>query len=801
MSKKGAPESPGRLRKQVEAARQLVEEAEEHYTSGQAFGSAAQSLPDSFPGYEITREIHRGGQGIVYQAIQESTHRKVALKVLREGSFATPADTARFQREVRILGQLNHANIVTIHDSGEAKGHFYFVMDYIPGQPLDKYMAKHKQSIEDTLKLFTKICEAVNAAHLHGINHRDLKPSNIRIDDEGEPHVLDFGLAKASKDENDENARTQALTITGQFLGSLPWASPEQAAGTPHDIDVRTDVYSLGVILYQMLTGSFPYEVVGNMRDVLDNIVKNEPTKPSTVRRQINDEVETIVLKCLSKDRQRRYQTAGEVARDTCNYLSGKPIEAKRDSGWYVFKKTIKRHKGRASVAAVLLVLVFVSIAVIATMRERQMQAHDRALAAEESASIRQYQLTISKVAVEKRDRVQAYLDQLRAPIDERKRGYLVENLDVLSDICTRIRLGEASELDMRTLGFALVKTKVKARSLLDEIDARDLKLDLEYKFESRIPLPADFGALITDQLFIDKTPVGVPKEILMALPKGWVGTHQYPFGASFTLGHHRLHGSLRLQIVEMGVIPEYPRTDQYFEIEDIPKPKLEHIKSRFPGAVIDLPIEEFNFTVVPEYPKHHPHKITSQLMAEEFDKGFVLKRISFVVTDYTTLFIQMSFKAPLVPVAFDGVLFTADHGWNQPFRFLANSNGGFLFSFEEDVSNGHCYDGIGSFHMRARSDEEGRRMAEDGCDTSLRLMGNRMKAVIPLGTCIHLRMTASQDVARSHPDVSEYLDMQIERSIELTSMTPSEFEIETQSTPSGLWILESLPGLLAESG
>jgi serine/threonine protein kinase len=153
---------------------------------------------DSFTGYENLHEIHRGGQGVVYQALQKSTRRKVALKVMRDGPFGAPGDVARFEREVQVLGALQHPNIVAIHDSGSAAGHFYFVMDYISGQPLDTYMAGARHSVKDTLKLFAIICEAVNAAHLRGIIHRDLKPSNIRIDEAGQPHILDFGLAKVA---------------------------------------------------------------------------------------------------------------------------------------------------------------------------------------------------------------------------------------------------------------------------------------------------------------------------------------------------------------------------------------------------------------------------------------------------------------------------------------------------------------------------------------------------------------------------------------------------------------------------
>jgi serine/threonine protein kinase len=143
------------------------------------------SPPDSFTGYKILRKIHRGGQGVVYQAIQESTDRKVAIKVMKEGPFAGPADKARFDREVRVLSQLKNPSIVTIHDTGSAAGVQYLVMDFVSGQPLDVYMASSQRSIGETLELFEKVCEAVNAAHLRGIIHRDLKPGNIRVDAEG----------------------------------------------------------------------------------------------------------------------------------------------------------------------------------------------------------------------------------------------------------------------------------------------------------------------------------------------------------------------------------------------------------------------------------------------------------------------------------------------------------------------------------------------------------------------------------------------------------------------------------------
>lgn len=353
---------------------------------------AADQLPiDAFPGYDILREIHRGGQGVVYQALQKTTKRKVAIKLIHGGPFTGASGRGRFEREVQILGQLNHPNIVGILDSGVAKdGSFYYVMDYISGRSLDEVLRSSKEHghVRETISLFIKVCDAVNAAHLRGVIHRDLKPANIRIDNNGEPIVVDFGLAKiATPDIANPDQGARVMTATGQFIGSLPWASPEQAEGASGAIDVRTDVYSLGVMLYQMLTGKFPYIVVGNMRDVLENILRAQPSRPSTLRKQINNEVETIILKCLAKERDRRYQNAGELARDLRHYLSGEPIEAKRDSGLYVISKTLSRYKGTVAAASILLAaLCIFAVAITIMYRESERQ---RGLVAEAQAQTR----------------------------------------------------------------------------------------------------------------------------------------------------------------------------------------------------------------------------------------------------------------------------------------------------------------------------------------------------------------------------------------------------------------------------
>ncbi len=392
--------------------------------SGSAVVGGGDGLPEpgAFPGYEILREIHRGGQGVVYQAIQKATKRKVAIKVLREGVMSAGSrGRARFEREVEILGQLQHPNIVAIHDSGVAGGQFYYVMDYISGQTLDAWMSSGEHDIGATLRLFLKVCDAMNVAHLKGVIHRDLKPSNIRIDSAGEPHVLDFGLAKIATGEVTSEPHAQVMTVTGQFIGSLPWASPEQAEGQPDKIDVRTDVYSLGVVLYQMLTGGrFPYRVVGAMRDVLDNILRAEPARPSTVRRRINDEVETIVLKCLSKERERRYQSAGELGRDIQRYLDGEPIEAKRDSGWYVITKTLNRYRWQASASMAALVALVVFAIVMAALWTRATEAERLAEARyEEAAAAREAEAAARQRAETNFDAVRGLARTFMYEIDE----------------------------------------------------------------------------------------------------------------------------------------------------------------------------------------------------------------------------------------------------------------------------------------------------------------------------------------------------------------------------------------------
>ena len=308
--------------------------------------------PREVPGYDLICELQCGGQGSVCQAVQQSTGRDVAIKFLRHGAISTPHEQARLQREVQILGQLRHPAIITILDSGRVDGLDYFVMDYVDGQPLDSYVSEADLTVREQVELFAGISDAVQAAHLRGVIHRDLKPANILIDHDGRPHVLDFGLAKL----DDASSERTAVTQTGQFLGSLPWSAPEQARGDHDAIDVRTDVYALGVVFWHVLTGRFPYEVSRDIQRTLDNIANVEPSSSHDSRSLLRGDLETILRKCLAKDPARRYQNAGELAEDLQNYLHDRPIAARRDSRWYVLRKTIAHYRGASALAASLFI-------------------------------------------------------------------------------------------------------------------------------------------------------------------------------------------------------------------------------------------------------------------------------------------------------------------------------------------------------------------------------------------------------------------------------------------------------------
>lgn len=317
---------------------------------------------------------------MVFEAIQDSPERRVAVKLLRDGVASSAADRLRFKRETDLLGRLRHPNIVAIHEAGVVSGCQYLVMDYIAGQPLDAFMRHAQLTIECSVQLFLKICDAVTAAHQHGVLHRDLKPRNIQVDEHGQPHVLDFGLAA------DADGGESSVTVTGQFIGSLAWTSPEQAAARPDMVDIRTDVYALGLILFQMLTGRLPYDVIGQPAEVLNAIQNAEPLRLKALRREISYDLEQIALKCLSKEPERRYQSVSELAADLRRFLVHEPILARGDSTWYRLAKTVRRHRRAAAVALVLVILNLGYSVALTVYYRRSVAAESRARQAADEA-------------------------------------------------------------------------------------------------------------------------------------------------------------------------------------------------------------------------------------------------------------------------------------------------------------------------------------------------------------------------------------------------------------------------------
>ncbi|MBK7404543.1 MAG: serine/threonine protein kinase [Phycisphaerales bacterium] len=356
--------------------------------------SPAPASPGSVQGYEGLEEIHRGGQGVVYRAIQQETRRTVAIKMLLSGADASPRQRERFEREMRMAAGLRHPNIVTVYGGGRLSGgRFAYAMEYIDGLRLDRWSHTldqattrdaRRRALRTRLAAFIKVCDAVLCAHQHAIVHRDLKPANILVDPEGEPHVLDFGIASTLDPESGDTR----LTHTGEFAGTFAYASPEQVSGDPRRVGTPTDIYSLGVILYQLVSGRMPYPVDGPISQVIRNIeiAQPGPLTGQTVppgQPYVDGEVETIAAKALAKDPARRYPTVAALRDDIARYLAGEPIDAKRDSTWYVLRKTVSRH--RLAVAAAFAVFLMISTFGIVMARQARRIAAERDIATAES--------------------------------------------------------------------------------------------------------------------------------------------------------------------------------------------------------------------------------------------------------------------------------------------------------------------------------------------------------------------------------------------------------------------------------
>jgi serine/threonine protein kinase/Flp pilus assembly protein TadD len=312
-------------------------------------------ISGDFGDYELLEEVGRGGQGVVFRARQKSLNRTVALKVISLGQWASKAHVKRFRREAEAAASLDYPGIVPIHEVGERDGSCYFSMQFIEGGQLDDVVRQQPISIRRAAELIAKVARTVHYAHEHGILHRDIKPGNILLDKNGEPHLTDFGLARLLDAQS-------SVTRTIDVLGTPSYMAPEQAAGESTKLSKATDVYGLGAVIYQLLTGQPPfaggttYETIRLLRDT-------EPRAPRLLNPKVDRELSTICLKCLEKDPKRRYPSALALAEDLEHWLKHEPIQAK-PSGLFTHARKWVRRNPSTSVLVTLLVALAVVLSV-----------------------------------------------------------------------------------------------------------------------------------------------------------------------------------------------------------------------------------------------------------------------------------------------------------------------------------------------------------------------------------------------------------------------------------------------------
>lgn len=319
---------------------------------------APPSLPQRIGRYRIVRRISSGGMGTVYEAEQEAPRRTVAVKVIQPGATSLRA-LRRFEHEARVLARLHHPGIAQVFEAGTVESAAglqpYFSMEFVAGERLGRFAESTGLGVEGRLRLIADVCEAVQHAHRKGVIHRDLKPANILVDPSGQPKVLDFGVARAT---DVDVASASMHTRMGEPVGTVPYMSPEQIAGDPDDVDTRSDVYSLGVICYELLAGRRPFDIRGrSIPDALRMIAEEEPPRLGMLVRSLRGDVETMVAKAMEKDRQRRYQSAADFAADIGRYLAGEPIEARPVGHLGRWWRWCRREPRVAALAAVVLAL------------------------------------------------------------------------------------------------------------------------------------------------------------------------------------------------------------------------------------------------------------------------------------------------------------------------------------------------------------------------------------------------------------------------------------------------------------
>jgi serine/threonine protein kinase len=410
----------------------------------------------TFGPYVLGEILGEGGMGVVYLAEQQKPKRVVALKVVRPG-LLTPAFLRRFDLETEVLARLQHPGIARIYEAGSVVENGvaqpYFAMEYVRGEELTEFARRHAPGVPAKLELFLKVCDAVSHAHQRGVIHRDLKPGNIVVraaDDaraagEAQPTILDFGVARASESD----MRATLATSVGQIVGTIPYMSPEQVSGKPDEIDVRSDVYSLGVVLFELLTGRLPLDVGGrSVYEASRIITQNEPAPLSSFDASLRGDLQTIVQKALEKEKARRYQSASDLAADLRRYLADEPILARPATTAYQLAKFAKRNKGLVAAAGGVCAVLILGVAgttwqaVRATAAE--VVAEKRRIEAEEQ----------TRAAVKSAERARAvtsFMQRAFSAADPEKAGPDVRVADMLDSAAQQAGVSFAD--DPETLG------------------------------------------------------------------------------------------------------------------------------------------------------------------------------------------------------------------------------------------------------------------------------------------------------------------------------------------------------------
>ncbi len=452
-------------------------------------------LPEEIGGYRIIRLLGRGGMGVVMEAEQDQPRRRVALKVVQSG-LVSAQSLRRLQREAQILAILDHPGIARIHSAGVVDfgfgGRPYYVMELIQGTTVTDYAKANDLNVRSRLELFVKVCDAVQHAHEKGIVHRDIKPGNILVTAEGQPKVLDFGVARTT---NTDVQLTTIQTETRQIVGTLPYMSPEQATGDRARIGVGSDVYSLGALLYELLTGRPPLDVKDRaVHEAVLIIRDEEPTRLGTIDRSLRGDVEVVALKALAKEPEERYDSAAALAADVRRWLCDQPISARAPSTLYQLGKFARRNKPFvAGVLSIILILAAALLVVSLQANSLAKAKSDADYEARRATAVNEILQSAMANATAAGDGSQATLDdflqaiQLGLDAGGHEPGVELTARMTLARVFTMaLRLEDAVEQYELVLELATVAERVNERAIANaEMGIKNLREILDAKSEA----------------------------------------------------------------------------------------------------------------------------------------------------------------------------------------------------------------------------------------------------------------------------------------------------------------------------